>query len=65
MNIKNVENVVVQNFWEEHIEKSRNDYDPYHYIDDMSLTGEEMLIDFNWEEEQEEEEEEEEEEYYD
>ncbi len=56
MNNNDIETVIVQDFWEEHIEKSQDDYDPYHYIDDMNLTQEEMLIDFNWDNEEEDEE---------
>lgn len=48
--------IIVQDFWEEHLEKSQDDYDPYHYICDMDVNGEEILIDFDWEEEEEEEE---------
>lgn len=48
MNSNDIETVIVQDFWEEHIEKSKEDYDPYHYIADMNVVGEESLIDFNW-----------------
>ena len=32
----------------EHVAKSREDYDPYHYIQEMN--GKENFVDFNWEE---------------
>lgn len=37
-------------FWEEHVEKSQDNYNPYHYVIDVDLTGEEILVDFTWEE---------------
>lgn len=46
------ESIVIQSFWEEHIEKSQEDYDPYHYIPDLNITGEDILMDFDWEEEE-------------
>lgn len=42
-------NSIVSEFWEEHIEKSQEGYDPYHYVEDLSFTSDEMLIDFDWE----------------
>lgn len=44
---------VVHEFWEEHIEKSQDNYDPYYYIEDLSFTLDEMLIEFDWETEEE------------
>lgn len=32
----------------EHVAKSKEDYDPYHYIQEMN--GKENFVDFNWEE---------------
>lgn len=45
-----IEVSVVQDFWEEHIEKSQDNYNPYHYVDDMNTNGEDILIEFDWEE---------------
>jgi hypothetical protein len=40
----------VEVFWEEHLEKSKEDYDPYNYVWDMDEDND-VLIDFEWEDE--------------
>jgi hypothetical protein len=42
------ETSISQDLLLEHVAKSKEDYDPYHYIQEMN--GKENFVDFNWEE---------------
>lgn len=43
------EELTVDLFWEDHVEKSKNEYNPYEYVWDM--VEDEILIDYEWLEE--------------